>query len=224
MKKVAKPTDFPSASPEPEDGGKEEEEAKDEKMASLSVGNVGEGEGEGEGEEGEGDEKKKKGKRFGLKGLMKRDKSPAPSPAPSPALERKNQAPPTSSAEQVESDVEEVEATPPPSEEGVKISGTLERRHKKGLTGHKWVKVEVKVKDKVFMVEGKEGMDLNGSTVVETDSGFEFSYPHQKPMMFRVEGGGEDERKRWVSALKEAIREATPLDEEPDKGEISHIT
>lgn len=170
---------------------------------------------EGDEEDGkEADKKKKKSKRpFGsglkVKGFTKkREKSPVP--------ERKSYPAPEAAKES--EDKQKDEEAEPETEEGVRISGTLERSKKKGLGGYKKVKVEAKVKNTTLILGGKEELDLSHCTVEETETGFELVHPqHRSGMTFKVEEGAEEKHK-WVAVLKEAITEATPPEEEKEEG------
>jgi hypothetical protein len=254
LKKVTKPSDFRQSSAgaenEENEEGKVEEKDKDgtakegkdkvaEKdeapkvnggvtelaaMDSLEVSNLRERASSvassldevGEGEESE--KKKKKSKLpFGFKGKKKRDKSPAP--------ERRAEPPPEKSAaeeepeQQKEEEEEEMQLA-----DGVRICGVLERTKKKGIGGHKKVKIDAKVFHTALVLGGKEELELANCTLEETDLGFDLTHPqHRSPLVFKVDGP-EDEKQKWVAILKEVITEATPAKEEGKGRQYSMYT
>lgn len=177
---------------------------------------------EEEGEDQDGGEKesgKKKGKfgRFKKVGklgdkLRKKNKS-GRDKSPSRAVEDEDDKSMVSEGE--EGDHKE-ETSTPEQEEGVKISGTLERKVTSRLRS-KWVKVSVKLKDYVLHIGDKERVELAGSTVAASEAGFDVvNNATQKRIHFRMEEG-ENGKERWIEALSAAIDECTPEQE----GEIS---
>ena len=107
--------------------------------------------------------------------------------------------------------------TPATQEEGVKIFGALERKLRKGLGGHKKVKVAAKVQHTTLVLGGKDDLELAHCSVEAIESGFELTHPqHRSGIVFKVEGD-EEEKAKWVEAIKEAIQEATP-EEEKEEG------
>lgn len=241
LKKVIKPTDFPADATDNDDSiakkpaetesnskttdvkltqpeNKAEQvklEVMDMKMDTLSIASG----VESEEEEGDGKEKKKKSKRgFGhkMKGLMKREKSPAPDKRHSLATDN-HAMPDGADGDQDGEEKAEVEEAEEELEEGVRISGMLERIKKKGNKKHK--SIQVKVYDTTMILGGKEEVELAHCSVETTDLGFDLSRPQQKSaFMFKVDG--EDKvRQKWVTALSDAIQKATPIVEE---GEINY--
>lgn len=221
----------PAASEEPKEESKEEvkvdkkddnlldvDQAERERAGSVCSMDEGEGEGEAEGK-AQDKKKKKKGSKlpFGSGGLKvksgkKKDKSPTASPVP----ERKFEG----SVENLVDGGEEAEpeAKPEATEEGVKVFGVLERKLKKGLGGHKKVKLAAKVKHTTLILGGKDDLELANCSVEATEGGFELMHPqHRAGLQFKVEGG-EEEKQKWVEALKEAIQEATPPEDKKEEG------
>ena len=165
---------------------------------------------EGEESKKSGDKKKKKSKLpFGFKGKTKRDKSPAPERKAESAPEKKAELAAEEEAEQPKEEEEEVQLA-----DGVRICGVLERNKKKGIGGHKKVKIDAKVFHTALVLGEKEELELANCSLEETESGFDLTHPqHRSALVFKVDGP-EDEKQRWVAILKEAIAEATPAKEE----------
>lgn len=240
LKKVAKPTDFPSTSRSrsstPAVEGEEKAAAakddskdsveKDGSMDTLGVKDL-EGDGassveegvdaESDGEEeGKGRNKKKKKSKLPavFKNKKKREKSPAP--------ERKH--PPAESTEEFaesgsqQKEVGGSEEGEHEMEEGVKMFGILERKLKKGLGGHKKVKLAAKVHNTTLVLGGKNDLELANCSVEATELGFELTHPqHSSGITFKVEGS-EEEKQKWVQVLKEVIAEATPPEDKKEEG------
>lgn len=248
LKKVAKPTDFPGSPPhsptgeeKEEEEKKKEEEKKEEKKATadekkkdtlevsgrkerassiISSNEEEEEEGEEEADGKSGKKKKKLKIGIKVKKNLKKNKSPL--------LGRKN--PSSEAAAEVEEsqdngeEKEKEEAVPTAAEaevetteEGVRMKGTLERKQKKGIGGTKKTKVEVKVRQTTVLFGDKEEIELVGYSVEETEGGFELTHPQHKLQTFKVDGGDE-EREKWLNAFREAIKEATPPEEEKEEG------
>lgn len=245
LKKVAKPVDYRHGSAPPEEEVKEDEkkegkegkakaevtngvttdsaepdtlEVHSSRECTLSVVSTEDGLDEAEGEESEkgSDKKKKKGKLgFGFKGKRKRDKSPAPERSPVPEMKAAPAEPAAEEEADQPNDEEEEEVQ---LAEGVRICGVLERNKKKGIGGHKKVKIDAKVfHTKLILGGGKEELDLANSSLEETESGFDLTHPQRRSVMVFKVDGPEDEKQRWVAVLKEAIAEATPAKEEEGK-------
>ena len=238
LKKVNKPSDFPSspthkgneektddkkeATPAPEDNTKDappvkekdsenlivESGKKERPLSAASNEDTQDGEEEDEEEEKEAGKKKKKGKGLfsGMKGLKKKSPLPERKHPPPPAVTNGEEAA-DQSEDQQKAEGEEVE---PEKEEGVRLSGTLERKVKRGIK--KKIKMEVKVRETTLVMDGKEE-ELAHCSVEVTESGLEVVHPQLKSIVFKVEGG-EEQKLKWVSAIKEAIAEATPPEEE----------
>ena len=237
LKKVNKPDDFPDddtdnkspASGEESTGKKETESesvpANEKEQDKLEVvdteGEMREAssiseiqEGDDERDKKESGKKKKSKLGFGqkMKGLIKREKSPAP--------ERKNSAESSTVPDAADGDTDEAELAKQEEaeelEEGVRISGILERMKKKGQKKHKSIKV--KVCETTMVLGEKEEVLLSNCSVELTDQGFDLSHPqHKSAFFFKVEGD-ETARQKWVTAMNDAIQKATPVVEE---GEIS---
>ena len=231
LKKVSKPTDFPAveakeSSPklpaEVEESSKKENiaesvsadkveranlEVNNVKMDTLSIASGVESfeEEEGNGKEIEKKKKSKLGFSHKMKGLIMREKSPVPERID--PLHTDNHA--MIDGCQVGAEAEKE------LEEGVRMSGDLERMKKRGKK-HKSVKV--KVYATTMILGDKEELELANCSVETTDLGFDLTHPqHKTSFMFKVDGTDKD-RQKWVTALRDAIREATaPIAEE---GEI----
>ena len=230
VEKVADKTSLaPQPSPQLRRKGKENGELKAERPSSTvseESANTEAAEEEQAEEEEDGGEKessKKKGKFRGFKKIGKlgdklkkkprsgRDKSP------SRAVEDDDEKSVASEAE--EGDHKE-ETSSPEHEEGVKISGMLERKVTSRFKSTKWVKVSVKLKDNVLYIGDKERVELAGHMAAATDVGFDVvNHTTQKQIQFRIEEG-ENGKERWVEALSAAIEECTPEQE----GEITVLS
>ena len=168
---------------------------------------------------GEKETKKKKGKkgRFNISKLgEKLKKKKGRDKSPSRAAEEEEEK--SGGSEVEEPDKEEADA-PPEAEEGVAISGVLERKVAARFKS-KWVKVEVKLKDNVLLIGDKERIELNGYLVSSTDVGFNIvHHATQKQIHFKTEGG-EDGKEKWVESIEAAIKESTPEQE----GKLGHTS
>lgn len=225
VEKVAEKTSLtPQPSPQLRRKGKENGGLKAERPSSTvseesaNTEAAEEEQAEEEGEDQDGGEKessKKKGKfgrfkKIGKLGdkLKKKPKS-GRDKSPSRAVEEEDEKSGASEAE--EGDHKE-ETSSPEHEEGVKISGMLERKVTSRLRS-KWVKVSVKLKDNVLHIGDKERVELAGYMVAASDVGFDVvNHATQKQIQFRMEEG-ENSKERWVEALSAAIEECTPEQE-----------
>lgn len=223
LEKVAEKTSLtPEPSPQLRRKGKENGGLKSERPSSTvseESANTEAPEEEEAAEDQDGGEKessKKKGKfgRFGKKlgGKLKhkkqkggRDKSP------SRAMEEEDDK---SGGSEVEEGEQKEEVATPEHEEGVKISGMLERKVTARFKSSKWVKVSVKLKDNVLYIGDKEKVELAGYMVAASDVGFDVvNHATQKQIQFRLEPEGENSKERWVEVLTAAIEECTPQQE-----------
>ena len=173
---------------------------------------VGAEEEEEEGEEEGGEKESGKKKRFkGFKRLgdKLKKKPKGRDKSPSRAVEDEDEK--NGGGSEVE-EADKEETVPQELEEGVKISGTLERKVASKFKS-KWVKVNVKLKDNELLVGEKERIELAGYIVACTDIGFDVvHHAKQKQIRFKVEGG-ENGKERWVEAINAAIEESTPEQE-----------
>ena len=163
-----------------------------------------------DGGEKETGKKKKKG-RFNISKLgekLKKKKGRDKSPSRAAAEEEEEKS---GGSEMEEGDKEDA-GTPPEMEEGVAMSGVLERKATTRFKS-KWVKVDVKLKDNVLMIGEKERLELGGYFVSATDVGFDIvQHATQKQIHFKT-NGGEDNKEKWVEAIEAAIKESTPEQE-----------
>ena len=230
-KEVEKATEKTSLTPQPspqlrrkekENGGLKaerpsstvsEESANTEPVEEEPAEEEGDEQGRGEKESG-----KKKGKfgrfkkigKFGDKLNVKKKHKSGRDKSPSRAVEDEDEKSMASEGE--EGDHKE-EISPPEQEEGVKISGMLERKVTSRFKS-KWVKVSVKLKDNVLHIGDKERVELAGYMVAASDAGFDVVNPNatQKQIQFKMEEG-ENSKERWIEALNAAIEECTPEQE-----------
>ena len=178
---------------------------------------------EDEGEEDEGGEKesgKKKSKfqRFKkigqlgdkLGGKLKKIQKSARDRSPSRPVDKEEEKSVVSDAEE---DDHPGENSSPEHEEGVKLAGVFERKVASKFKTHKWVKMNIKLKDNVLFVGDKEQVELTGYLVSTSDVGFDIvNHGLKKQIQFRLDEG-ENGREKWVEAINAAIEESTPEQE-----------
>jgi hypothetical protein len=228
-KEVDKVTSLtPQPSPQMRRKGKENGGLKTDRPSSTvseesATNEVAEEEEEGEGHDGGGGEKessKKKGGKFkGIKklgGKLGKKKRKGRDKSPSRPMEDEEEK--SGASETEEGEHKEEAGSTPEHEEGVKISGTLERKVTGRFKSSKWVKVSVKLKDNVLYIGDKEKVELAGYMVAASDVGFDMiNHTTQKQIQFKIEEG-ENGKERWIEVLSAAIEECTPEQE----GEIVH--
>lgn len=226
VEKVVEKTSLtPQPSPQMRRKGKENGGLKAERPSSTvseESANTEAAEEEGEDQDGGGGEKessKKKGKFKGLKKLGgKLKKKPKSGRDKSPSRPVEDEEEKSGASEVEEGDHKEEAGGSPEHEEGVKISGMLEKKVSGRFKSTKWVKVSVKLKDNVLYVGDKEKVELAGYMVATSDVGFDVvDHATQKQIQFKTEEG-ENGKERWIEALSAAIEECTPEQE----GEIQY--
>ena len=187
-----------------------------EESANIEAADGEEGEDDREDQEGgEKDTGKRKGK-FGrfkkmgkLGNKLKKKQKGGRDRSPSRPMEDEEEKSGGSEVEEVD---HKEESGSPEHEEGVKISGMLERKVTSRFKT-KWVRVNVKLKDNVLFIGDKERVELAGHMVAASDVGFDVvDHATQKQIHFRMEGG-ENGKERWIEALNAAIEECTPEQE-----------
>ena len=227
VEKVGEKTSLtPQPSPQMRRKGKENGGLKTERPSSTvseESANTEAAEEEAEDQDGAGGEKessKKKGKFKGLKKLGgKLKKKPKSGRDKSPSRPMEDEEEKSGASEAEEGDHKEEGGSSPEHEEGVKISGMLEKKVSGRFKSTKWVKVSVKLKDNVLYIGDKDKVDLAGYMVAASDVGFDVvDHATQKQIQFKTEEG-ENGKERWIEALSAAIEECNPEQE----GEIVYM-